>query len=105
MRAVVISHLYADPANRAKLRALAGLGVTVSAVVPERWITSDGMSQSTKAGDDSGVQVTPVPVRGPLTAPAQLQWHGAALRRAINDFRPDLVHVEEEPWSQPAALG
>lgn len=104
MRAVVVSHLYADPANRAKLRALAGLGVTVTAVVPDHWTTGEGVSQSTGAGDDAGVQVTPVPVSGPSTDPARLQWNGAALRRVINDFRPDLVHVEEEPWSQPAAL-
>lgn len=105
MRAVVVSHLYADPANRAKLRALAGLGVTVTALVPDRWTTSEGVSQSTGAGDDAGVHVTPIPVSGPATDPARLQWSGAALRRAINDFQPNLVHVEEEPWSQPAALG
>jgi glycosyltransferase involved in cell wall biosynthesis len=104
VRAVVVSHLYADPANRAKLRALAGLGVALTAIVPDRWTTSDGVSQSTGAGDDAGVTVTPVPVSGPSTDPARLQWNGAGLRRVINDFRPDLVHVEEEPWSQPAAL-
>ena len=42
MRAVVVSHLYADPANRAKLRALAGLGVTLAVAVPDRWLASDG---------------------------------------------------------------
>lgn len=105
MRAVVISHLYADPANRAKLRALAGLGVSVTAAVPDRWTTSDGMVQSTGAGDDAGVQVVPVPVSGPVTEPGRLQWNAKALRRLITDFQPDLVHVEEEPWSQQAALG
>jgi glycosyltransferase involved in cell wall biosynthesis len=105
MRAVVVSHLYADPANRAKLRALAGLGVTVTAAVPDRWTTSEGVLQSTKGGDDAGVRVMPVPVRGLMTDPGLLEWNGKALRRVISDGRPALVHVEEEPWSQPAALG
>ena len=36
MRAVIVSHLYADPANRDKLRCLAGLGVSyaVGAFLP-----------------------------------------------------------------------
>ena len=37
MRVVVVSHLYADPANRAKLRSLAGLGVSLAVAVPDRW--------------------------------------------------------------------
>ena len=37
VRAVIVSHLYADPANRAKLRSLAGLGVSLAVAVPDRW--------------------------------------------------------------------
>ena len=37
MRALVISRVYADPMARGKLRALASLGVTVSAAVPDRF--------------------------------------------------------------------
>jgi glycosyltransferase involved in cell wall biosynthesis len=31
-------------------------------------------------------------------------WHNQSLRRLLTDFRPDLVHIEEEPWTQPATL-
>jgi glycosyltransferase involved in cell wall biosynthesis len=105
VRAVVVSHLYADPANRAKLRALAGLGVALTAAVPDRWTTSEGVSQSAGAGDDAGVQVVPIPVRGSMKDPGRLQWNAKLLRRLLADFKPDLIHVEEEPWSQPAAVG
>ncbi len=105
MRATIISHLYADPANRAKLRALAALGVSLSAAVPDRWISSDGSPQTTKAGDDGGVRVVPIPVRGPATEPGQLLWNAKALRTLLTEFKPDLLHIEEEPWSLPAALG
>ena len=36
MRAIIVSPTYIDPANRGKLRALAGLGVTLSVAVPAR---------------------------------------------------------------------
>lgn len=105
MRAAIVSHLYADPVNRAKLKALAGLGVSITAAVPDRWVSKDGTSQSTGAGDDDGVQVAPIPVRGPVTDPGQLLWNAKALRSLLAEFKPDLLHIEEEPWSQPAALG
>ena len=105
MRAVIVSHLYADPANRAKLRALAGLGVSVTAAIPDKWAGSDGRSQSTSWGDDTGVQVVPIPVIGPVSDPGRLHWNPRTLRRLLTDFRPDVVHIEEEPWTQPAALG
>jgi glycosyltransferase involved in cell wall biosynthesis len=105
VRAVVVSHLYANPANRAKLRALAGLGVTLTAAVPDRWTTSEGVPQSPGAGNDSGVQVVPIPVHGSLTDPSRLEWNAKLLRRLLGDFKPDVIHIEEEPWSQPAVLG
>jgi glycosyltransferase involved in cell wall biosynthesis len=104
VRAVIVSHLYADPANRAKLRSLAGLGVTLAVAVPDRWAAGAGRSQSTSWGDDGGVRVVPVPVLGRVTHPAELHWNAAALQRLLSDFRPDLLHVEEEPWTHPAAL-
>src|SRR5215212_7023915 len=63
VRVALISHLYADPTNRAKLKALAALGVDLTAIVPEHWRSPDGTVQNTTAGNDNGVQVVTVPVR------------------------------------------
>jgi glycosyltransferase involved in cell wall biosynthesis len=104
MRAVIVSHLYADPANRAKLRSLAGLGVSLAVAVPDRWAASDGRSHGTEWGDDTGVRIVPIPVIGRLAQPDRLHWKPKPLRRLLTDFRPDLLHIEEEPWTQPAAL-
>jgi glycosyltransferase involved in cell wall biosynthesis len=104
MRAVIVSHLYADPTNRAKLRSLAGLGVSLAVAVPARWAASDGRPRGTEWGDDAGVRVVPIPVRGRLAEPGRLHWKTKPLRRLLTDFRPDLLHVEEEPWTQPAAI-
>jgi glycosyltransferase involved in cell wall biosynthesis len=104
MRAVIVSHLYADPANRAKLRSLAGMGVSLAVAVPDRWAASDGRSHGTEWGDDSGVRVVPIPVNGRVAEPGRLHWSAKPLRRLLTDFRPDVLHIEEEPWTQPAAL-
>src|SRR5215210_2650290 len=105
MRAVVVSHRYADPASRAKLKALAGLGVDVTAIVPERWVSKEGVTQTTRPGNDEGVQLATIPVRGIPSKPGLLLWNAKALRRQLTDLRPNLVHIEEEPWTQPAVLG
>jgi hypothetical protein len=93
VRAVILSHLYLDPDRRGKLRALAGLGVTVAAAVPGGTAT-----------DDHGVRIMPVPAKGEPADPARLRWNPRVLRAHLADFRPDVLQVEEEPWS-PAAAG
>jgi glycosyltransferase involved in cell wall biosynthesis len=104
VRAVIVSHLYADPANRAKLHSLAGLGVSLTVVVPDRWAANDGRTQPTAGDEASGVRVVPVSVRGAVGDPPRLQWNPKTLRALLSDDRPDLVHIEEEPWTQPAAV-
>jgi glycosyltransferase involved in cell wall biosynthesis len=100
-----VSHLYADPANRAKLRSLAGLGVTLAAAVPDRWLGPDGTLHPTDESEDAGVQIVPVAVRGRSREIGELRWRAATLHRLIADFRPNLLHIEEEPWTQAAAVG
>ncbi len=104
MRAIVLSRVYADPTARGKLRALAGLGVAVAAAVPDRWIPA-GFSheQKTSWGDDGGVRTVPISIRGNPAPDSDPAWHAASLRRLLSDFRPDIVQIEEEPWTRGAA--
>ncbi|HEV8149051.1 MAG TPA: glycosyltransferase [Gemmatimonadales bacterium] len=92
MRAVILSHLYLDPDRRGKLRALAGQGAVLVAAVP-----------GGSTGEDSGVWIAPIPARGDPEEPESLRWSRSALRRLFADVRPELVQIEEEPDSQPAA--
>jgi glycosyltransferase involved in cell wall biosynthesis len=104
VRALVISRVYADPSARGKLRALAGLGATVAAAVPDRWVPAGLIEQQqTSWGDDSGVRTIPVPIRGSALPAANPFWHGGTVRGLLTDFRPELVQIEEEPWSNGAA--
>jgi glycosyltransferase involved in cell wall biosynthesis len=80
------------------------LGVSLAAAVPDRWAANDGRSRGTVWGDDTGVRVVPVSVHGRMAEPARLHWNSKTLRRLLTDFRPDLLHIEEEPWTQPASV-
>jgi glycosyltransferase involved in cell wall biosynthesis len=92
MRTLFVANAYAAAEARAKLRALVGMGHTVAAVVPE--------GAGASSADDGGVRLIPVPVRG---APGPRQsWDSRALKRAFADAAPELVQVEEEPWTSVA---
>ena len=104
MRAIIVSHAYVPRPNRGKLHALTTLGCAVAAAVPARWADPRGSGVvETGWDDDAGVRIVPIPVRGDLADPADVRWDGRALRRLFRDFRPDVVQVEEEPWSSAAA--
>lgn len=92
MRAIILSHLYLDPAQRGKLRALAGQGSTVVVAVP------GGV-----AGEDAGIRLAPIPVRGDPAEPEALRWNRRAIRRLLTEFRPDVLQIEEEPATPAAA--
>jgi len=100
----VVSRVYADPATRGKLKALAGLGVSVAAAVPDRWSPVGlGAEQQTVWGDDGGVRTVPITVRGSTSPGADPSWSRSALRRLLIDFRPELIQIEEEPWTRAAS--
>ena len=83
VRAIIVSRVYADPAARGKLKALAGLGVAVAAAVPDRWIPA-GLSheQLTSWDDDSGVRAVPIPsAAAPRHSPIR---HGTPARCGVS---------------------
>jgi len=92
VRALVLSHRLADPAQRQTFRELHALGWSVTVALPGGTADTDG-----------ALRLAPVPVSGLLVEPGLVRWQARAVRRLLNDVRPDIVHVEEEPGS-PAAL-
>lgn len=102
MRAVIVSHTYIDPATRGKLRALAGLGCTLTVAIPARWSpTPRGPLLEASWGNDGGVRIVPIPVRPDRGE--GVTWKVSDLRRLLSDFRPDVVHIEADPWTPAAA--
>lgn len=102
MRAIVVSPTYIDPATRGKLRALVGLGCSVTAAVPARWAPHPrGPVLSAAWGDDAGVRIVPVPVS--VERGEDVRWSRRDLHRLFSEFRPDLVQIEAEPATAAAA--
>jgi glycosyltransferase involved in cell wall biosynthesis len=102
MRSVIVSTIYLDPAARGKLRALAGLGCTLSVAVPARWAaTAKGPTLTAAWSDDGGVRVVPITLSDPYGEAAR--WHADDLRRLLSEFHPDLVQIEAEAWTPSAA--
>lgn len=91
MRVLILSHVYADPEFRGKLRALAGRGIEVLTAVP-----------GGTAGLDGGIRIISIPATGDPDDPGRLRWDPRAIRRTLSDLRPALVQIEEAPDS-PAA--
>jgi hypothetical protein len=95
---VVVSHTYVEPENRGKLRALAA-GGRVTAVIPTRWRqTSLGSEWRLDAPViDAGVQLLPVPWRGPAKPSfGGMRVPGGAVPADA------VVQIEEEPWTPTA---
>jgi glycosyltransferase involved in cell wall biosynthesis len=104
VRAVIVSHAYANPAARGKLRSLVGQGAAVAVAVPARWTPPGGTEPvETPFTEDSGVRIVPIPTSGRDAAGAPAAWRVSSLRKLLTDFRPDIVQVEEEPTTRAAA--
>jgi len=100
MRVAVVSHTYMVQANRGKLEALIRLpGFEALLIVPRAWRHRDTGQRFYAQSKESG----PVPVvalRGwSLGSGSLVTYSPVALWRLLRSYRPDLVHLEEEPWS------
>ncbi len=100
MRVLVISHACAVPINRGKLAALAARpGLELSVLVPARW-RERGQEYATRSGEEDGCRIFSGPIffRGRVGG----HFYRDGLWRALREARPEVVHLEEEPWSLAA---
>lgn len=105
MRAVILSRTYINPAHRGKLRELAGMGCALAVAVPEHWNQPiSGTTLTATWGDDAGVRIVPVKVRMLPGRFGTAVWDRSTIRKLLRDFRPEILHIEEEPWTQAAAV-
>ncbi len=91
MRAVVLSHCFADPEHRQKLKELAALGWSLTVALPRG-----------RAGTDGALRLVPIGTAGDPETPATLRWNPRTIRRLLTDVRPALVYAEEEPGTHGA---
>lgn len=92
-RVLVISHAYVTPFNRAKMEAICATGeVDLTLLIPSRW---EGPVPDSWPGAPYRL------VKRSITFPGHGggYWFSRGLGTILREFRPEIVHVEEEPWS------
>ncbi len=98
---LVLSHAGVLEVNRAVFQELGELDLDVAMVVPRQWKGDLIRGLRFIAGaKDRSLRVIPLPVA--LSGRGSLFFYSASLRRALADFQPELVFLDEEPWSLAA---
>lgn len=101
MRALVVSKAFVSATYRQKLDELAGLGVEVVAVSPAAW-REGGTTQPLEPEGTHQYDLRVLPLR--FNGHFHLHWYGG-LARLISTTRPDIVHLDEEPYNLATFLG
>lgn len=101
MKVLVVSKALVASTYRRKLDALAELGAEVTAVVPPEW-REGGAGQRLEAGPEGKYRLIVSPLR----------WNGhfhlhyyPDLPRIIRQSKPDILHLDEEPYNLATYLG
>lgn len=101
MRVVVVSKTFVAESSQRMLEELAALpGVELTLITPPEWRSDDGRT----------LPFTPVFVRGYKVHPLPVVFNGRyhfymyrGLSSVIRELRPDIVHIDEEPYNPAGA--
>jgi glycosyltransferase involved in cell wall biosynthesis len=94
----VLSHAGTLEVNRAVFQELARLGAEVVMVVPSRWRGDLIRGLRFEHRDsDRPLRVIPVPVA--FSGSGSLFFYRSSIKRVLNGWKPDLIFLDEEPWS------
>ncbi|MBW4640138.1 MAG: glycosyltransferase [Gloeocapsa sp. UFS-A4-WI-NPMV-4B04] len=101
LRVLFVSHTYVVGVNQGKLNAIAATGTKVGLLVPSRWkaLAWDKRFEIEKPYPE--IHLYPARVLFEGRVGAYLYPPGAILR-ALRDFRPDIIQVEQEVFSLSA---
>ena len=96
MRVVRLFHAGRESAHRLRDRALVANGVSLTYVVPARWA---GPEQSDAIVAEPTFRIVELPVERPGDINRHRLADPAAFARLIEETRPDLIDIAEEPFS------
>ncbi len=100
MKVLIISHAYASLNNHRKLELLSGHeDLKVGLVVPKTWPSWHGQTLSEVAARIN-LTYKIYPLKTHLSGNGgKYFYHPGELFQAIREFKPDIIHLEEEPWT------
>jgi glycosyltransferase involved in cell wall biosynthesis len=98
MRVLMLSKACIVGIYQRKLEEIARLGVELLVLVPPSWKDERGETQLERAYTEGyRLEVLPIALNGNF----HLHWY-PGLGAKIRDFRPDIVHIDEEPYNLAA---
>lgn len=98
LRVLIVSHTYIVGVNQGKLDAIANAGAEVGLLVPKHWQAQQWDKRFTVETPYPQVTVYPVDTWFEGRAGVYL-YPLREITKAINDFQPDIIQVEEETFS------
>lgn len=105
MKVLLISHAYVAPENLRKPELLAEYpDLEVAVVRPLRWTTAfeTAVVAASYAAKDGQIKDLQLPVLFSGNS-GKYFYHPLKLYQVVKSFKPDIIHLEEEPWT-PTAL-
>lgn len=103
LKVLLISHAYVAPENLHKPRILSGYeGLEIVVVTPGRWKTAHLLDVTPERCKRLELRLFPLPIFFSGDA-GKYFYHPLKLYQTVKNFKPDIIHLEEEPWT-PAAL-
>jgi glycosyltransferase involved in cell wall biosynthesis len=100
MRVLMISKALVSGTSQRKLEELARCGAELTVVSPPYWLHDDGSKQVLERLYTSGYRLVETPIR--FNGNYHLHYY-PALRRIMAQARPEVVHIDEEPYNTATA--
>lgn len=101
MRVVMISKALVVGAYQRKAEEIARLGVELTVLTPRRWRDRRGTQEAERLHTD-GYELRTIPVL--FNGAYHLHFY-PTLVKALRELRPEVVHVDEEPYNLATILG
>ena len=96
MRVLLISKALVSGTSQRKLEELARCGAELTVAVPPYWLHDDGSKQVLERLYTSGYRLVETPIR--FNGNYHTHYY-PGLRRIMEDARPEVVHIDEEPYN------
>jgi len=104
MKVLFVSHTYIINENQKKISEIAKLGVDIHLIVPRKWLNRDiGYEVKYRDNEIGDKEFKVSTVNSRFARYGSLIFYPLfKMIKIIKEFNPDIIHLEEEPWSLAA---
>ncbi|MGB9596481.1 MAG: hypothetical protein ACPL7B_09400, partial [Candidatus Poribacteria bacterium] len=97
MRILVISHSAIQPTYHRKFEEISKLGdISIRVIVPEKWVENTQVLHFSRIDKPN---LTFIPAKVTFPGYGSRFFFLSNIAKHFYEFKPDIIHLEEEPWS------